>query len=171
MGDVVPTSCDVTNTATSVAEAQAAQSSSQHGPSGQPQADHQKQGWQDGSWQYAPSEQQQDDDHEQGWQDGSLQNASSEQQEDHRRERRWKAPSEYLPKMNHNKIRLTAATLQANCNIHVCCECHGMKAATEDDKTKIKCGRCERLYRRRRPNCSDSSMSQRDHSHSSHLSD
>jgi hypothetical protein len=82
------------------------------------------------------------------------------------------------PKSQFDKVHLTAATLQANtrapwcCSKHCCCQCHGMKEATKDDATKITCGRCGRLYRRRRPDCSDSSMSQRDHStQSSHLSD
>ena len=82
-----------------------------------------------------------------------------------------------FPKSKHNKIKLTASALHWNnnmpwsCSRHRCCECHGMKEATEQDATCRIC-RCGRLYRRRRPDGSDSSMSQRDHStQSSHMSD
>ena len=96
---------------------------------------------------------------------------SASVREDHRPDSRWKDPSQYFPPINPNKTLLTAETLHANYYRHVCCECHGMKAATFCDFTKIRCSRCSRFYRRRRPNTSDSSLSQRDLSHSSHFSD
>ena len=79
--------------------------------------------------------------------------------------------------LQHNEIRLSPAAWQANrrspwcCSLHCCYVCHGMKEAKEDDLAKVTCRSCGSLYRRRKPDCSDSSMSHRDHSTpSSHLS-